>query len=117
MLRSHSPFSKFTLGEDFKFYVDERPLSSFSGGETALVCAMLRLALVQEAAAMRFGTAPLVVFDSSFDSLDEENFRYVLSVLQRMPFKQCIVTSHNDLQCVEAQQKIELGVGFHDAAF
>jgi len=95
-LTNYTPFKDFLLNDDFDFMVDGRGLHTFSGGERDLICTCFRIAISQIISEARFGLCPFVMFDSSFDALDEKNLLAVLELLKDSPFQKVLVTTHNE---------------------
>lgn len=101
LLRQCSEFNKFEVDENLDIYVDGRTLTSFSGGETDLICTALRICISKYMAYLRFGYIPLIILDSCFDSLDREKAQGVISALEHDPsLKQLIITGHRTLDLI-----------------
>jgi len=96
-LHSCSRFRNFELKTDGEFLIDNRPFTTFSGGEKSLMASLLRLVITQVVCEQRLGETPIAIFDSSFDSLDEVNCIQLLhSIKSCSSIQQIIVTSHSD---------------------
>lgn len=101
LLQQCSEFNKFEVDENLDIYVDGRPLTSFSGGETDLICTALRICISKYMAYLRFGYIPLIILDSCFDSLDREKAQGVITALEHDPsLKQLIITGHRTLDLI-----------------
>ncbi len=95
-LREYSPFQEFRMDEQGNMFVDDKPLRDLSAGQCDLTCIIFRVALAQLFGEEKFGRAPIVIFDSSFDSIDPIKMATGLELLADSPFDQTIVTAHNE---------------------
>lgn len=109
LLQECSRFSKCEIDESLDIIVDGRTLSSFSGGETDLICTILRICISKYMAYLRFGYIPLLILDSCFDSLDKEKAQGVVTALESdSSFGQIIMTGHRELDVVPGTNIIRL---------
>ena len=95
-LSEYSPFRAFRMDDEGNMFVDDKTLKNLSVGQCDLVCLIFRVALAQMFGEEKFGQPPIAIFDSSFDAIDNNNMALALELLADAPFKQVIVTSHNE---------------------
>jgi DNA repair exonuclease SbcCD ATPase subunit len=103
-LSSYTKWSQFIINEDYSIYVNDRPIETYSEGEKNICCTVFRFAITKLLSEQFFGFTPFLILDSSFDAVDEPNFRNAISLAHMCAgeFSQIIVTTHHDIEVPEA---------------